>query len=265
MAAWLQYGIATPTVDSSSSSSSRLGALSPYVSLGDRWAPLLCTPLFTITPPPAVVLYGDVRILLTIGSKASSSPPMYITVQMKPMESVTILKQQIARQLSPILRHPPSSVTARDQLPIGAVLELKGAASPLNDAQLMISLSIWQNNERQFHLRLPGGILSCVFIVPLTGARISLPIQPHDTILSLKHRIALKMQIPVEEQRLSFKGSAMKDSATIVSYDIKHEDSLQLIRRLPDVASTTLILEYDLSSYACLDSYSLYSLCMTMA
>ena len=72
-----------------------------------------------------------------------------------------------------------------------------------------------------------------IFVKTLEGERISLEVNPSNTIETIKGRIQNKLGIPSHQQRLtSFTGKTLQDGRTLSDYDIQKETTLQLALKL---------------------------------
>jgi hypothetical protein len=57
-------------------------------------------------------------------------------------------------------------------------------------------------------------------------------VNDEDTIASIKAKIAVKEEIPVDEQRLVFNGRQLEDDCQIKDYNIQNDSHIHLVLRL---------------------------------
>ncbi|XP_023940269.1 ubiquitin-like protein 4A-B [Bicyclus anynana] len=74
-----------------------------------------------------------------------------------------------------------------------------------------------------------------ITIKQLQGGECSIEVTPTTKILDIKHQIAIKLRIPVEEQKLLLLGRALTDDHYVESYpSIKNGTKLNLVVKKPD-------------------------------
>ncbi|KAI1746339.1 hypothetical protein F4680DRAFT_401111 [Xylaria scruposa] len=71
-----------------------------------------------------------------------------------------------------------------------------------------------------------------IFVKTLTGRTVTISVTLSDTINIVKHKIAEKVDIPAEEQRLVFGGKQLEDNLTVYHYGIQRESTLHLGLRI---------------------------------
>jgi len=71
-----------------------------------------------------------------------------------------------------------------------------------------------------------------ISIRTLTGKTFQVPVNPSETVESVKAKVADLEGIPVDQQRLIFAGSQLEDERSLESYSVGDQATVHLVHRL---------------------------------
>lgn len=100
----------------------------------------------------------------------------------------------------------------------------------LSDGCTVMDYNIVEGSTLHLVLRLKDE--RTLFVKTLTGKTIVLEVEPCDTISTIMDKIHDKEGISPDQQRLIFAGELLQIHRTLISYNIQHESTIQLILRL---------------------------------
>jgi len=156
-----------------------------------------------------------------------------ITVDLKPSDLVSVLKNRIYQQIG-VPDHQQQLVFAGETLESGRTLE---SYRIMNDNSIDMDV-IDQNPDPVAAAERTYSI----FIKTLTGRTLRVEVVPTDTIRTVKERIFRMEEIPLDEQRLIFAGRQLDDDDTLIERGIGRESTLHLVLKL--VGGKPVVLFY---------------------
>ena len=113
------------------------------------------------------------------------------------------------------------------------------AGKPLQDDKRLIDYNIESECTLDLSLSLLGGMQ---ILVDADFEKITLEVEPSDTIASVKAKIEVKMRIPPEHQRLTFHGKVLEDEKTLSDYNIENDAELSMYRERIEITVMILTL-----------------------
>ena len=113
------------------------------------------------------------------------------------------------------------------------------AGKPLQDDKRLIDYNIESECTLDLSLSLLGGMQ---IIVDAFFEKITLEVEPSDTIANVKAKIKVKIGIPPEHQRLTFRLKVLEDEKTLSDYSIENEAELSMYRERMKITVMILTL-----------------------
>jgi ubiquitin C len=98
----------------------------------------------------------------------------------------------------------------------------------LQDNRTLSDYNLYSDCTIQVLPRLRGGAYQ-IYLKLLSGERVSIEVEPTDTIFSLKQQISNLYQIPVEQQTLMVSGTRLIDAKSISDYKIMENHTVFMV------------------------------------
>lgn len=137
-----------------------------------------------------------------------------ITIRMEPSDKVEDLKTRIQDK---------TGIPASNQQLICAIHQLQ-------DARSLSHYNITSKSSLLLVLRSSSKIQ--IFVKTITGQTITIEVEAHETIENVRARIQEELDIPPDQQRLSFGGKSLLNGQTISDYGMQKGSTIHLTLRM---------------------------------